>query len=85
MNRDAMAEDTTGFKIVFTLVVSGIECITAIPGNSFITAIRGAKEARDKILPVGDCNSVDAEFFQALATALDHARKYLHYTILGHL
>nr|ANV20982.1 bitter taste receptor T2R40 [Cuon alpinus] len=43
------------FKIVLTLVVPGIECLTGIVGNGFITIIHGAKWARGKRLPVSDC------------------------------
>lgn len=55
VSTDATDRDTSRFKIVLTLVVSGIECITGIVANSFITAIHGAKWARGKRLPVSDC------------------------------
>ncbi|XP_058425635.1 taste receptor type 2 member 40 [Diceros bicornis minor] len=52
---DATDKDMSRFKTVFTLVASGLECITGIIGNGFITAIHGAEWARGKRLPVGDC------------------------------
>lgn len=55
VNTDYADEDVSRFKVVFILVVSGIECLTGIVGNGFITAIHGAKWARCKRLPVGDC------------------------------
>lgn len=55
VSTDATDRDTSRFKIILTLVVSGIECITGIIGNGFITAIHGAKWARGKRLPVSDC------------------------------
>ncbi|XP_011376373.1 taste receptor type 2 member 40 [Pteropus vampyrus] len=55
VNTDATDKGMSRFKIVFTLAVSGIECITGIAGNSFITAIHGAEWVRRRRLPVGDC------------------------------
>ncbi|XP_008695529.1 taste receptor type 2 member 40 [Ursus maritimus] len=52
---DATERDTSRFKIVLTLVVSGVECLTGIAGNGFITATHGAEWARGKRLPVSDC------------------------------
>uniref|UniRef100_H0XJ56 Taste receptor type 2 n=2 Tax=Otolemur garnettii TaxID=30611 RepID=H0XJ56_OTOGA len=45
----------SNYQITFTLVVSGLECVIGIIGNSFITAIYGAKWVRGKRLPTGDC------------------------------
>lgn len=53
MNTDYMDKDVPRFKTVFTLVVSGIECLTGITGNGFIMAIHGAEWARFGRLPVG--------------------------------
>nr|XP_012422886.1 PREDICTED: taste receptor type 2 member 40 [Odobenus rosmarus divergens] len=50
VSTDATDRDTSRFKIVLTLVASGIECI-----NGFIMAIHGAEWARGKRLPVSDC------------------------------
>lgn len=55
VSTDATDRDTSRFKIVLTLVVSGVECLTGIAGNGFITAIHGAEWARGKRLPVSDC------------------------------
>ncbi|EPQ05600.1 Taste receptor type 2 member 40 [Myotis brandtii] len=55
VNTNYADEDMSRFKVVFILVVSGIECLTGIVGNGFITAIHGAEWARRKRLPVGDC------------------------------
>ncbi|ELK27015.1 PREDICTED: taste receptor type 2 member 40 [Myotis davidii] len=54
VNTNYADEGTPRFKVVFILVVSGIECLTGIIGNGFITAIHGAEWARRKRLPVGD-------------------------------
>ncbi|PNJ51854.1 taste receptor type 2 member 40 [Pongo pygmaeus] len=54
VNTDATDKDISTFKVTFTLVVSGIECITGILGSGFITAIYGAEWARGKTLPTGD-------------------------------
>lgn len=54
VNTDYTDNDISRFKVVFILVVSGIECLTGIVGNGFIMAIRGAEWARHKRLPVGD-------------------------------
>ncbi|XP_066111399.1 taste receptor type 2 member 40-like [Saccopteryx bilineata] len=54
VNIDATGKGMSGFKVVFTLVFSGIECIIGIVGNGFITAIHGAEWARHRRLPVGD-------------------------------
>ncbi|XP_069318417.1 taste receptor type 2 member 40 [Eulemur rufifrons] len=55
VNTDGTDKDTTKLRIAFTLVVSGIECITGTIGNGFITAVYGAKWVRAKRLPTGDC------------------------------
>ncbi|XP_008152185.2 taste receptor type 2 member 40 [Eptesicus fuscus] len=55
VNSDYTDKDISRFKVVFILVVSGIECLAGIAGNGFITAIHGAEWARHKSLPVGDC------------------------------
>lgn len=54
-NSDASNKEPSRFRIIFILVVSGIECAIGIVGNSFITAIHGIEWARGKRLPVGDC------------------------------
>uniref|UniRef100_A0A8D2CRU1 Taste receptor type 2 n=1 Tax=Sciurus vulgaris TaxID=55149 RepID=A0A8D2CRU1_SCIVU len=53
-NTDATDKDISGFKITFTLVVSGIQCIIGVLGNGFIVAIYGVEWVRDKRLPSGD-------------------------------
>ena len=53
VNTDAVDKGMSRDKVVLTLVVSGIECVTGIVGNSFIVAIHGAEWARRKRLPVG--------------------------------
>ncbi|XP_045877400.1 taste receptor type 2 member 40 [Meles meles] len=55
MSTDATDRDRSRFKIVLTLVVSGIECIAGIVGNCFIMAIHRAERARGKRLSVSDC------------------------------
>ncbi|KAM8932708.1 taste receptor type 2 member 40 [Lycaon pictus] len=55
VSTDATDRDMSRFKIVLTLVVPGIECLTGIVGNGFITIIHGAKWARGKRLLVSDC------------------------------
>ncbi|KAM7121110.1 LOW QUALITY PROTEIN: taste receptor type 2 member 40-like [Molossus nigricans] len=55
MNTDYMDKDMPRFKVVFTLVVSGIECLTGITGNGFVVAIHGAEGARHGRLPEDDC------------------------------
>ncbi|CAD7680642.1 unnamed protein product [Nyctereutes procyonoides] len=55
VSTDATDRDMSRFKIVLTLVVPGIDCLTGIVGNGFITIIHGAKWARGKRLPVSDC------------------------------
>ncbi|KAM6201828.1 LOW QUALITY PROTEIN: taste receptor type 2 member 40-like [Rhynchocyon petersi] len=54
VNTDATDQDTSLEKIVFTLLVSGVEC-NGVVGNGFIVAIHGAQWARGKRLPTGDC------------------------------
>ncbi|XP_005405421.1 PREDICTED: taste receptor type 2 member 40 [Chinchilla lanigera] len=54
VERDATEENLTAFKITFTLVVFGTECITGILGNGFITAVYGAEWVRNKRLPTAD-------------------------------
>ncbi|KAM9650941.1 taste receptor type 2 member 40-like [Trichechus inunguis] len=54
VNTDAWDKDTSLGKTVFTLVVSGLECIAGTVGNGFITAVHGAEWARGKRLPTGD-------------------------------
>ncbi|KAM8813456.1 taste receptor type 2 member 40 [Rhynchonycteris naso] len=54
-NTYATGKGMSGFKVVFILVVSGIECIIGIIGNGFIATIHRAKWARHRRLPVGDC------------------------------
>ncbi|XP_036280031.1 taste receptor type 2 member 40 [Pipistrellus kuhlii] len=54
VNMDYTDNDISRFKVVFILVVSGIECLAGIVGNGFITAVRGAEWARHKRLPMGD-------------------------------
>ena len=84
VNTDAMDKNTTRFKIVFTLVVSAIECLIGIAGNGLITVIHGAESVRGKRLPIG-LHSAHAELFQALATDLDDAGKHVQSAVLGHL
>ncbi|ELW47552.1 taste receptor type 2 member 40 [Tupaia chinensis] len=55
VNTDATDNDISRFKVIFTLVVSGIQCIIGVTGNGFITAIYGAELVRGKKLPTGDC------------------------------
>ncbi|XP_036924867.1 taste receptor type 2 member 40-like [Sturnira hondurensis] len=54
VNTDVMDKGVSEDKVIFTLAVSGIECITGIVGNGFIAVIHGAEWARCKKLPVGD-------------------------------
>ncbi|XP_016050966.1 PREDICTED: taste receptor type 2 member 40 [Miniopterus natalensis] len=54
VNTDYTDKDISRFKVVFTLVVSGTECVAGIAGNGFITAIHGAEWARRRRLPAGD-------------------------------
>ncbi|XP_037006229.2 taste receptor type 2 member 40 [Artibeus jamaicensis] len=54
VNTDVTDKGMSKDKVIFTLVVSGIECITGIFGNGFIAVIHGAEWARRKKLLVGD-------------------------------
>ncbi|XP_036279997.1 taste receptor type 2 member 40 [Pipistrellus kuhlii] len=51
---DYTDNDISRFKVVFILVVSGIECLAGIVGNGFITAVRRAEWVRHQRLPMGD-------------------------------
>ncbi|XP_046952235.1 LOW QUALITY PROTEIN: taste receptor type 2 member 40 [Lynx rufus] len=66
VNTDAMDRDTSRFKIVLTVVVSGVECMTGMIGNGFVTATQGAEWARGKRLPVSDCILLKLSFSRLL-------------------
>ncbi|KAM5302416.1 taste receptor type 2 member 40 [Glossophaga mutica] len=53
VNTDVTDRGMSRGKVIFTLVVSGTECVTGIVGNGFIAAVHGAAWARRKRLPVG--------------------------------
>ncbi|XP_004629086.1 taste receptor type 2 member 40 [Octodon degus] len=54
VQRDATAQDPTAFRVTFTLVVFGTECVSGILGNGFIAAVYGAEWVRNKRLPTAD-------------------------------
>ncbi|XP_007522418.1 taste receptor type 2 member 40-like [Erinaceus europaeus] len=66
VNSDATDKDTSPFKILLTLVVSGVECLTGVIGNSFITAMHGAEWARGKRLQVSDYTLLFLSFSRLL-------------------
>ncbi|XP_006861249.1 PREDICTED: taste receptor type 2 member 40-like [Chrysochloris asiatica] len=54
MSSGTTDKDLSDVKVVFTLVVSGLQCMAGVAGNGFITAVLGAEWARGKRLPTGD-------------------------------
>ncbi|XP_008582958.1 PREDICTED: taste receptor type 2 member 40 [Galeopterus variegatus] len=66
VNRGAIDMDIIKLKYIFILVVTGIQCLTGVLGNGFITAIYGAEWLRSRRLPTGDSILLKLSFFRLL-------------------
>ncbi|KAK1335051.1 hypothetical protein QTO34_004627 [Cnephaeus nilssonii] len=85
VNSDYTDKDMSRFKVVFILVVSGIECLAGSRWERLHHGHPRGRVGQTQKTPRGGLHCADAELLQALAADLDDAGECVQPTILGHL